>query len=145
VSNPGFEASLSGWRKGNKRTTLVRTCAIAHSGSCSSELGRTRSSGDTVLDDSPDTVASTIGGATYTASAWVQAPSGRSLTLRLRELNGGSVLRSRLVTVTGDGGWRQLVVTSAATSGGTSLSVEIVASLTTSSKAHVDDVSLKEN
>ena len=145
VSNPGFEAGISGWVKGNTRTTLVRTCAVAHNGSCSAELGRTRSTGEAMLDDSPDTVASTVAGATYTASAWVRAPAGRSVKLRLRELNAGSVVRSRVVTVTGDGGWRQLVVTSATTAGGTSLSVEILASLTTSSKAQVDDVSLKRN
>jgi hypothetical protein len=145
VSNPGFEASLTGWRKGNTRTTLVRTCSVAHSGSCSAELGRTRSTGDAMLDDSPDTVASTIAAATYTASAWVRAPAGRLVTLRLRELNGGLVLRSSVATVTGDGGWRQLVVTSGVTAGHTSLSVEILASLTTRSKVRVDDVSLKRN
>ena len=81
----------------------------------------------------------------HTASAWVRAPAGRSVKLRLRELKGGSVVRSRVVTVTGDGGWRLVLVTSATTAGGTSLSVEILASLTTSSKAQVDDVSLKRN
>jgi hypothetical protein len=128
--------------KGNSRTTLVRVCAAAHSGSCSAELGRTRSSGDAMLDDSPNTVASTIAGATYTASVWVRAPAGRSVRLRLRELSGGSVVNSWTAAVTGDGGWRQLVVTGAAAAGGTSLSVEVLASLTTKSKAHVDDVSL---
>jgi hypothetical protein len=93
-----------------------------------------------MLDDSPETVASTSAGATYTASAWVHAPAGRTVRLRLRELSGGSVVRSRSVTTTGDDAWRLLVVTSAAASGGTSLSVEILASLTTSSKARVDDV-----
>lgn len=144
VLNPGFEASLSGWRKGNSRSTLVRTCAVAHSGSCAAELGRTRSSGDALLDDSPNTIESTDAGATYTASAWVRAPAGRSVKLRLRELNGaGSVIRTRVVAVTGDGAWRQLVATSAATIGGTALSAQVLVSLTTSLKAHVDDVSLR--
>jgi hypothetical protein len=130
---------------GNSRTTLVRTCAVAHGGSCSAELRRTGSPGDAVLDDSPNTVASTVAGATYTASAWVRVPAGRSVTLRLRELSGGSAVRTRTATLTGDGSWRQLVVTSAAASGGTSLSLQIVVSLTTSSKAQVDDLSLKRS
>jgi hypothetical protein len=98
-----------------------------------------------VLDDSPNTVASTPAGATYTASAWVRAPAGRTLTLRLRELSGGSTVRTSMATVTGNGGWLQLVVTTPATIAGRSLSVEVVASLTTSTKAQVDDVSLKRN
>ena len=145
VGNPGFEASLGGWLKGNKRTTLTRVCTVAHGDSCSAELGRTRSAGEAVLDDSPNTVASTPAGATYTASAWVRAPAGRTLTLRLRELSGGSTVRTSVATVTGNGGWLQLVVTTPATVAGRSLSVEVVASLATSINAQVDDVSLKRN
>jgi hypothetical protein len=145
VSNPGFEASLAGWKTGASRTTLTRSCTIAHTGSCAAELGRTRSSGDATLDDSPNTVSSTAAGATYTGSAWVRAPAGRAVTLRVRELSGSSLVRSALITTTGDGGWHQLVVATAAAAGGTSLSVEIVASLTTSGKAQVDDVSLHRN
>ena len=84
-----------------------------------------RSSGDAMLDDSPNTVVPTVAGATYTASVWVRAPRGRAVKLRLRELRGGSVVRSRVATITGNGGWRQLVVTSAPTAGGTWLSVEV--------------------
>ncbi len=145
VSNSGFEAGLGGWQKGSSRTTLVRTCALAHGGSCSAMLGRTRSTGDALLDDSPNSVASTISGATYTASVWVRAPAGRTVRLRVRELNGGFVVRTRTATVTGNGGWRQLVVTSAATGAGRTLGVEVVVSLTTSAKAYVDDVSLRRN
>jgi hypothetical protein len=50
-----------------------------------------------------------------------------------------------VVTATENGSWRQLVVTSAATAGGASLTVDIVVSLTTSLKAQVDDVSLTQN
>jgi Carbohydrate binding domain len=145
VSNPDFEAGLGGWKNGNKRTTLARVCSVAHAGSCSAELGRTRSTGDALLDDSPNTVASTAAGATYTSSAWVRAPAGRTVTLRLRELNGGTVVRTTVATVTGNGAWLQLVATCPATAGGTSLSVELVASLTAGSKAYVDDVSLRRN
>jgi hypothetical protein len=75
----------------------------------------------------------------------VRAPAGRSVRLRLREYSGGHVLRYNMVTLTGNGSWRQLVVTSLATAGGTSLSVDVLVSLTTSGRANVDDVSLKRN
>ncbi len=143
VSNSGFEVTLSGWAGGNGRTTLTRTCVVAHGGACSAELGRTKSGGDAMLDDSPDTVASTIAGASYVASAWVRAPAGRTVRLRVRELSGSSVVRSTVATSTGDGAWRQLLVTSAPTSSGTRLSVEILVSLAKGTKAQVDDVSLQ--
>jgi hypothetical protein len=87
----------------------------------------------------------TVAGATYTATAWVRAPAGRSARLRVRELNGGSVVRSATATVTGNGDWRKLTVTTAAAAAGTSLSVEILVSLTTSRRARADDISLRRN
>ena len=98
VTNPGFETSLAGWGSGNARTLLTRTCAVAHSGACSAELGRTKSGGDAMLDDSPDTVTSTVAGARYLASAWVRAPAGRTVRLRVRELSGSSVVRATVAT-----------------------------------------------
>ena len=145
MSNPGFEAGLAGWRAGTSRTTLARTCSVTHGGSCSAALGRTKSSGDVLLDDSPDTVASTIAGATYAASAWVRAPAGRTVILRIRESSGGSVVRSKTATVTGNGSWRQLSLTTATATGGTTLSVEVVLSVSRGSQAYVDDVSLQRS
>ena len=98
-----------------------------------------------MLDDSPDTVASTVAGARYVASAWVRAPAGRAVRLRLRELSGSTVVRATVTTVTGSGAWQQLLLTSAPTSGGTRLSVEALASLAKGAKAHVDDASLRRN
>ena len=127
------------------RTTLARTCTIAHTGSCSAQLGRARSGGDAILDDAPQTVSSTVAGATYAATAWVRAPSGRTVRLRLREWSGGSVLRTSTATASGAGSWRQVAVTSTPTAAGSSLSVEVVVSLAKGTSAQVDDVSLKHN
>ena len=96
-----------------------------------------------MLGDSPNTVASTVKGAPYSASAWVRAPAGSSVRLRLREYYGSTLIRSWMVTVSGNGAWRQLSLKTAAAYGGTSLGIEILASLTTSQKAQVDDLSLK--
>ncbi len=135
---------LAGWTKSDKRTTLARACTVAHGGSCAAELGRTRT-GNALLDDSPNTVATTSAGATYTAVVWVRAPAGRSVTLRLRERSGSTIVRTSQVSATGTGAWRQVTVTSAAAAGGTSLSVEVVVSLVRGTKAQVDDVSLKRS
>jgi hypothetical protein len=143
VTNSGFESGLGGWTAGT-RTTLVRTCTTAHGGKCSALLGRTRS-GDALLDDSPNSVVSTTAGATYGASAWVRAPAGRSVTVRVRELRGTSTVRSASLKVTASGGWMQLAVKTKAASGGTSLSVEVVGSLVKGTNAYVDDVSLKRS
>jgi hypothetical protein len=144
VANPGFEASLAGWTKADKRTTLARTCTVAHGGSCSAQLGRSRV-GDAVLDDAPNTVSGSPAGATFTGAAWVRVPAGRSVTLRLRELSGSTTVRTSTATATGDGTWRRLAATAAPTSGGTSLSLELVVSLARGSTAQVDDLSLTRN
>ena len=144
VANPGFEAGTAGWTKSDKRTTLVRTCTVAHGGSCAGELGRTRT-GNAVLDDSPNTVSTTSAGATHTAVVWVRAPAGRSVTLRLRERRNSTTVRTSQVTATGTGAWQQLTLASAASSGGTSLSLELVVSLVAGTTAQVDDVSLQRS
>ena len=56
VANPGFETNLSGWNTGTSATALTRVCTVGHSGTCSAQVGRRTSTGDAVLDDSPNTV-----------------------------------------------------------------------------------------
>jgi hypothetical protein len=143
VANPGFETNLNGWGTGNSATVLARTCTAAHSGACSAELGRKKTAGEAVLDDSPNSIGSTAAGAVSAASAWVEAPAGRSVTLRLREYRGSKVIAVRTTVVAGTGAWQQVSVQSPPASGGTSMSVDVLVSLTTSQRARVDDVCLK--
>lgn len=143
VANAGFESSLTGWGTGTVYTTLRRTCSVAHGGSCSAQIGRKTSSGDAVLDDSPNTVSSSAAGAAYSATAWVRLPAARSVTLRVREYRGSGVVQAKTVVATGTGTWQRLAVTSGATAGGSSVSVDVIASLTTSQLAQVDDVTLR--
>ncbi len=143
VANPGFESGLSGWSAGNSLTTLARTCALAHSGSCSAHIGRRTSTGIAVLDDSPNSVSSSVAGATYVASAWVRVPTGGTITLRVREFRGPTVVQVRRTSTTGTAGWQQLTTTAAPASGGTSVSVDVFVSLAVGVRAQVDDVSLK--
>ena len=120
----------------------MRTCAVAHSGSCSADLGRTRT-GEVTLDDAPDTVAKVTAGAVYTASAWVQVPAGRTVTLRLRERSGSTTVRTTVTSLTGDGGWHRLTVATPPAVAGRSLGLEVVVSLVQGSHAQVDDLSLR--
>ncbi len=143
VANPGFESSLANWGTGNNATTLTRTCAVAHSGACAAEIGRRSSTGDAVMDDSPNSVSSTTAGRVYAASAWIKAPAGRSVTLRVREYRGSKVTQSRTTTVTGTGAWQQVAVNSAPAAGGTGISIDVLVSLPSSLRAQVDDVSLR--
>jgi hypothetical protein len=143
VVNSGFEANLTGWGAGDSATSLVRTCTTAHSGACSAEIGRKKITGEAVMDDSPNTVSSSTAGAVYAGSAWVNAPAGRSVTLRIREYRGSKVVRSQTAVVAGTGGWQQVSVQSAPAAGGTSISLDVLVSLTSTMRAGVDDVSLR--
>ena len=143
VANPGFESNLTGWSAGDNGTSLVRTCTAAHSGACSAEIGRKRTAGVAVLDDSPNAVSSSTAGAVYTGSAWVHAPAGRSVTLRVREYRGSKVVRSQTAVVAGTGAWQQVTVHSAPAAGGTSISLDMLVSLTSTMRARIDDVSLR--
>jgi hypothetical protein len=143
VVNPGFESSLANWGTGNNATTLTRTCAVAHTGACAAEIGRRSSTGEAVMDDSPNSVSSSTAGRVYAASAWVKAPAGRSVTLRVREYRGSRLVDVRTTTVTGTGAWQQVAVNSAPAAGGTGISVDVLVTLPSSLKAQVDDVSLR--
>jgi hypothetical protein len=143
VANPGFESNLTGWGAGDNATSLLRTCTVAHSGTCSAEVGRKRTTGDAVMDDSPNSVGSTTAGAVYAGSAWVIAPAGRTVTLRIREYRGSKVVRAQTAVMTGTGSWQQLTVQSAPAAGGTSISLDVLVSLTSTMRARIDDVSLR--
>ena len=68
-------ASKQGWPAGRRATstTLVRTCAVAHSGSCTAEP-RPHETGNALLDDSTEHRLHDVrAGATYMAVVWVRA------------------------------------------------------------------------
>jgi len=116
---------------------------VAHSGACSGEIGRVKGTGEAVLDDSPNTVGSSVRDAVYAGSAWVRAPAGRAVTLRVREFRGSTLVRYRTTVSTGTGTWQQLTVTGPPADGGTSISLDVLVSLSTGQRAQVDDVSLR--
>jgi hypothetical protein len=63
----------------------------------------------------------------------------------VREYRGGTLVRTSSVTATGDGAWHQVVLSTAAAAGGTSLSLDVLVSLVRGTTAQVDDVSFKQS
>ncbi|HWO71113.1 MAG TPA: hypothetical protein VNP94_10230 [Actinomycetota bacterium] len=110
VGNPGFEVDTSGW-DGNGVATLSRVSG-GHGGSWSAFLeNATTTSGNCVLNDSPNWVGTTVAG-TYTGSLWVRADAaGATLKLRFREYSGGTLVGSAVVTTTTlTTDWQQVTV-----------------------------------
>jgi hypothetical protein len=79
----------------------------------------------------------------YAGSAWVNAPAGGAVTVRLREYRGSKVVQSRTTVATGTGAWQQVSVESPPAAGGTSISLDVLVSLNSGIRAHVDDVCLR--
>jgi hypothetical protein len=65
------------------------------------------------------------------------------VTVRVREFRGSKVVQARTSTVMATGAWQQLSVAPSPAAGGTSISIDVLASLGTSDRAQVDDVSLR--
>jgi len=110
IGNSGFENNTSGWTTGSSAVTLTRV-AGGHSGSSAAQIANTSSTATVcTLDDSPNAVNKTAAG-TYTASLWVKgATAGATLTLRLQEMNGASLVGSATSTVTLSTSWQQITV-----------------------------------
>jgi peptidoglycan/xylan/chitin deacetylase (PgdA/CDA1 family) len=111
VGNPGFENNASGWTTGDGSVSLTRV-AGGHSGAGSARIGNSGLTARTcTLDDSPNWVGKASAG-TYDASLWVRgATSGGTLTLRLQELNGTTVVGSASATIVLSTSWQQVSVT----------------------------------
>jgi hypothetical protein len=100
VQNGTFETGTSGWTAtpkddGSAPAPLARV-AGGHTGSYAARVSNTAATAaTTVLNDSPNTVASTTAGWTYRATAWLRASqSNTSLGLRLLEFDKNDVLAS---------------------------------------------------
>ncbi|MBY0395909.1 MAG: PKD domain-containing protein, partial [Thermoleophilia bacterium] len=95
IANPSFEADDVGWSSWNGAITREQV-AGAPNGVWVAKVTRTGGSGYTI-DDAPTTVTSAVGGATYSARAFVRAASassvGKTIRMYLRERtsSGGTV------------------------------------------------------
>jgi hypothetical protein len=139
ATNGGFEAGTTGWRP-TTGTNLVVTAA-ARTGAGAAELDRP-AGGTVMLNNVPDVVG-VPAGSTCTATAWVQAPAGRAVRVRVRELDAaGAPAGDHVGGAVANGAWQQLQATYVA--GGGALDVNAWAlNMAPADRLRVDDVSLR--
>lgn len=124
VGNPGFETNTAGWgiTGSGAGVALTRvTTPAPHTGSGAALL-RNNATGTRkcVLNDVPNWVTTTQAGL-YTGSIWVRADTaGKTIKITFREMNGSSVVGSRVVTYTLTTSWQRLTVTHTPVQPGTS-------------------------
>jgi PKD repeat protein len=123
IGNGGFETDTSGWNTsgGGSAITLTRVPG-GHSGDWAAELsngGSTNSS--CLLNDSPNWVRTTTAG-TYTASLWARAgTAGTTLTLRVREYSGSTLVGTKTAQLALTGTWQKISVAYTVAAAGSTL------------------------
>jgi PKD repeat protein len=146
VGNPGFETDTFGWStSGSGAGVTITRVSPGHSGTWAARL----TNGATgprkiVLNDTPNWVTTTQAG-TYTASIWVKTNASVPVKIQLREMNGSSVVRSRITTATVGAAWTQISVTHTILSPGTTLDLQVFiprASAPPGRSLDADDVSI---
>ena len=113
VKNPGFETDLSGWNtSGSTGTIDLARVAGGHSGGWAARLTNTGTSVATAdLNDSPNWVKTTVAG-NYIGGIWARADTpGAIITLRFREYNGSTLVRTTSAQATLTTSWQQVSVT----------------------------------
>lgn len=151
ISNGTFEAGTSGWvvtpkADGTAPVPLARVSG-GHSGSYAARVSNTAAAAaTTVLNDSPNSVASTTAGRTYEATAWLRATRA-NITLVLRQLeytSGNALVTSKQSSYWAtDTAWHKLTVDLVAARAGDSIDVNaLVWNLGAGQSFLVDDVSL---
>lgn len=132
VSNQSIEVDMTGWTGkygGNANVSVTRDTTQAHSGTASIKV--TGLSGASNLssgfNDSPKWVTNATAGTTYTGSVWVKTSGvGHSVTLRLREWNGSTLVTDSKVTVPSPGtDWFEITNQITAAQNGTQLAFAV--------------------
>ena len=144
IENSDFESgSTVGWRPNSPAERLSVT-SPGYRGSYAARIVTTTKS-NAVLNDDPNTVSSTVKGATYLAVAWVRTPNPKlNGELRLRQIvNGSQVDRAVTTFSLRDTAWHQVQLAYRATVAGASLDLNVLAWNVEPGEAFlVDDVSL---
>ncbi len=151
VANGTFETNANGWLAtpkddGTAPVALARVSG-GHTGSYAAKVSNTSAAtATTVLNDSPNSVASTTAGLTYRATAWLRAAQANtSLGLRLMEYTSSNALVTSKQTSywATDTAWHQLTVDLVAAKGGSSIDVNGLAWDLGPGKSYlVDDISV---
>ncbi len=128
--NPSFESDLAGWAA--DESTLSRERASdAPDGDYVVRVSASTSSGDSSLDDDPDTIQSTVAGRSYAAAAWVkgtEATDGKLVCIGLRERTqsaGDGVSQAYAGEAVESGRYREIRVSLDAQASGNRLDVHV--------------------
>ena len=145
VVNPTMEASTRGWFAPS--AFALERARGGHTGTYAVRLRNTAAGARTgAVNDSVNTVRSTVAGHVYAAAAWVRTPvAGRSVSVRLMEYRGRTYLGQAVATVQlADTGWHRVRTTYTAKTAGATLDLNVVARLAPGAAVLVDDVALRD-
>ena len=114
VGNPGFETDTSGWNVGDSDPGVALSRASGgHSGGWAALVanGGASTAARCKLQDAPNWVKTTSSG-TYTGTMWVRADTpGATLTMKLREFNGSTLVAAGSTSVALTTSWQLVTVT----------------------------------
>lgn len=144
VKNGSFEKNLSGWRT-NASSVKLRSSSVAHDGGKSARL-TVKAAGNAVLDDEPNSVATTSKGTSYAISAWVRTNSpGLSGQLRVRQVGADGVVAFGTSFWLTDKAWTKVGLVLTTTQDRASLDVSVLGwSMTASQKLYIDSIVMKQ-
>lgn len=147
VRNAGFETGTSGWTATPSTTVKLQRVAGGRSGRYAAKLtnaGRRTTTG--VVNDTVNTVASAISGATYETSLWVRASAPRqSVAMRVMEFQSQRTLvkQSQTSIWLTDTSWHKLTLKHTAAKNGTNLDLNVLGWQMGAGRSFViDDVSM---
>jgi PKD repeat protein len=128
VGNPGFDVDTAGWSTAGSGTlvTLTRvTPGRDGTGGMARLFNGASGTRKCVLNDQPNWVTTTTAG-TYTWSIWVRADqAGALIKINIREMNGSTVVKSRVGNFTLTTAWQQITVSHTILSPGSTLDLQV--------------------
>jgi PKD repeat protein len=128
VGNPGFDVDTAGWSTAGSGTlvTLTRiTPGRDGTGGAARLFNGATGTRKCVLNDQPNWVTTTTAGR-YTSSIWVRGDSaGALIKINIREMNGSTVVKSRVGNFTLTTAWQQITVSHTILSPGSTLDLQV--------------------
>ena len=128
VGNPGFDVDTAGWSTAGSGTlvTLTRvTPGRDGAGGMARLFNGASGTRKCVLNDQPNWVTTTTAG-TYTSSIWVRADqAGALIKINIREMNGSTVVKSRVGNFTLTTAWQKITVAHTILSPGSTLDLQV--------------------
>jgi PKD repeat protein len=128
VGNPGFDVDTAGWSTAGSGTlvTLTRvTPGRDGTGGAARLFNGASGTRKCVLNDQPNWVTTTTSG-TYTSSIWVRGDqAGALIKINIREMNGSTVVKSRVGNFTLTTAWQKITVAHTIISPGSTLDLQV--------------------